>query len=133
VNSIPKLYMSVAGGIMVMLFGAWTPLFGVYMVLWAIDVITGMIASGKEGKLSSIRGALGIGKKVIIICLIASAHMADIVLGTGDIIRDSTLFWFVVNEFISIAENCGRAGVPLPPKLEQAIEIIRPKNNKDKE
>jgi toxin secretion/phage lysis holin len=125
VDFISKAYVSVAGGLLVSIFGNWHPLFWAFLVLWALDVVTGLIASGKEGKISSTKGTLGIGKKVIIISLIAAAHMADLVLGTGDVIRNATIFWFVVNELVSIAENCGRAGVPLPPKLQKAIDLVK--------
>jgi len=122
-----KGLFALLSGVLAYIFGTWHELFGVFIALWFLDVVTGMVAAGKEGKISSYRGLLGIGKKVIIFCLISLAHFADIILGTGDIIRNSVLMWFVVNEMVSIIENCGRAGIAIPPKLQQAIDILKPK------
>jgi toxin secretion/phage lysis holin len=131
-ETLYKLLVSVPAAVFTFMFGDWHQMFAVFLALWAIDVVTGMVASGIEGKVSSIRGAVGIGKKVVILCIIAGAHLADSTLGTGDIIRNSALFFYIINEFVSILENVGRAGVPLPPKLEQAIEVLKSKSVTDK-
>jgi len=117
-------------GIFIYIFGGWHDLFGIFIALWFLDVVTGLVASGKEGKISSYKGLIGIGKKIIIFCLISLGHFADVILGTGDVIRNASLMWFVVNEMVSIVENCGRAGMAIPPKLQQAIDILRPKEDK---
>jgi toxin secretion/phage lysis holin len=122
-----KAVASVSGGVLVYIFGTWHELFGVFIALWFFDVITGLVAAGKNGKISSIRGLIGIAKKVLIFSLIATSHIADMVLDTGDVIRNSTLMWFVVNEMISIIENAMRAGVPVPPKLKEAIDLLKEK------
>jgi toxin secretion/phage lysis holin len=132
-DTFTKTSVSLLSGSLVYVFGTWNELFGIYLVLWFLDVVTGLVASGNEGKLSSTSGVHGIAKKVLIFAIISVAHFADIILNTGDIVRNSTLFWFVINEMVSIAENCGRAGVPLPPKLQQALELLSDrKKDKDK-
>lgn len=101
------------------LFGGWHYLMGVFIALWFLDYVTGMIASGINGELSSKRGFKGIGKKVMAVCVIATAHLADVLLGTETILRDATLFFFSMNEIISIIENAERAGLPLPSQLRR--------------
>lgn len=128
-----KGLFSLFSGIAVYVLGGWHDLFGVFIALWFLDVVTGMIAAGKAGKISSYHGMIGIGKKVIIFCLISLSHFADVILETGDVIRNSVLMWFVVNEMVSIVENCGRAGMAIPPKLQQAIDILKPKDDKPEE
>lgn len=125
-----KLLISVPAGALTFMFGGWHQIFGVFIGLWVIDVISGLVASGLEGKISSSKGAAGVAKKVRIICTIAVAHLVDIFLGTGEVIRDSALSFYVINELVSILENMGRAGVPLPPKLEKSIELLRKDQNK---
>lgn len=106
------------------LFGGWHALMGVFIALWFLDYVTGVLASGINGELSSKRGFKGIGKKVLAICVIATAHLADVMLETGTMLRDATLFYFSMNEIISIIENCGRAGLPIPAQLRRLIAIF---------
>lgn len=131
-NMFDKVVASIAGGVFLFAFGSWSDFFGVFLALWFIDVITGMAAAAIEGRLSSWRGTFGIAKKVMIACLIATAHFVDVVAGSSDLVRDSTLFFFIMNEFVSIIENAGRAGVPLPDKLRKAIELLKETDSKDK-
>ena len=125
-----KLITSVLGGVLIFIFGSWHDLFVIFIALWFLDVITGMMAAGKKGRISSIKGTVGLAKKIGVFCLISTAHIADLLLNTGEVIRDSTLMWFVVNELISIIENAGRAGLPIPPKLQKAIEVLKEESTK---
>lgn len=88
--------------------------------------MTGMIASALEGKLSSQVGFRGIIRKLLIFVLVAAAHLVDLAIGWNmHIIRDAIVFFYIANEFISIVENAGRAGVPIPAVLRKAIELLK--------
>src|SRR5690606_41611390 len=96
-----KGLFAVLSGIFIYIFGGSHELFGVFIALWFLDILTGMVAAGEEGKISSFRGLIGIGKKVIIFCLISLGHFADVILLIADVIRNSTLMWFVLIEMVS--------------------------------
>jgi toxin secretion/phage lysis holin len=105
----------------------WNRLLAILVIAMILDYITGLVAGGITGKLSSKRGIKGIGKKVIIFSIVAAAHLIDTILGNQHIIRDSTIIFYLCNEILSVIENAGRAGLPLPPFLRDAVESLRSK------
>lgn len=122
-----KTVIAAAGATLSYFFGGWSSLLGVLLAFVAIDYISGVVASGLEGKLSSAVGLKGIAKKVFIFVLVGVANLIDVSLGDGHLLRDATIFFYLANEVISILENAGRVGIPVPEILEQAIEILKGK------
>jgi toxin secretion/phage lysis holin len=110
----------------------WSSLLTILVAAMVIDYISGLVAAGIEGKLSSKVGLKGIGKKLLIFCLVAVAHLIDTILGNQHIIRDSTIIFYLCNEILSIIENAGRSGLPIPPILSSAVESLRNKIKKKK-
>jgi toxin secretion/phage lysis holin len=108
----------------------WSKLLTFLIIAMVLDYITGLIASGIKGRLSSSLGLKGIGKKIIIFIIVAATHLIDTILGIQHIIRDSTIIFYLCNEILSIIENAGRAGLPIPPFLSGAIESLRNKPKK---
>jgi toxin secretion/phage lysis holin len=122
-----KTGATVTGGIVGYLFGGWDVLLQILLVFVCIDYISGLLASGIEGKLSSKIGFKGIAKKVMIFALIAVAHMIDKALGESNIFRDSVIFFYLGNELLSILENSGRIGLPVPEQIKNAVQILKGK------
>lgn len=131
-GSVFKTAVALGGGAASYLFGGWSPLLGVLLTFIIIDYITGVVAAGIEGKLSSEVGLKGIAKKVFIFVIVAVAHLADQAAGTN-IIRDAAIFFYLANELLSIVENSGRIGLPIPPMIAQAVEILQGKSEVNKE
>ena len=102
----------------------------ILLVFVVIDYITGVIASGIEGKLSSGIGMRGIAKKVFIFVIVAVAHLADQAIGDGSLLMDAAIFFYMANEMLSIIENTGRVGLPVPNILKQAVEVLKGKSDK---
>lgn len=127
-----KSIMAVLGGIGSFLFGGWPALLTVLLAFVITDYITGIIAGAIEGKLSSQVGMKGIAKKVMIFLIVAVAHLADTAVGMGNIFRDAAIFFYLANELLSILENAGRIGVPIPSAIQKAVEILNGKSNMDK-
>jgi toxin secretion/phage lysis holin len=100
----------------------------VLLVFVVLDYVSGVIASGIEGKLSSAIGMKGIAKKVFIFLIVAAAHLADCAIGNGNVIRDAVICFYCANEMLSIIENAGRAGVPIPDMIKQAVDMLKNKN-----
>ena len=116
------------GAIILNLFGDWDMLITFLLIVVVLDYITGMIAGGIEGKLSSKFGVKGIGRKVLIFSLVTVAHLIDTILTNQHFIRNATIIFYLCNEMISIIENVGRAGVPVPEFLRKAVEVLKKKS-----
>jgi toxin secretion/phage lysis holin len=120
------LGFSLAGSVVSFLIGGMDSLMIILLCFVVVDYITGIIASAMEGKLSSQVGFRGIARKLLIFLLVAVSHLLDIAIGwDNDFIRDAVIFFYVANEFISIVENAGRAGVPIPMVLRKMIELLK--------
>ncbi len=131
-GSIFKFCIAGGGACASYLFGGWNQLLQILLVFVIIDYITGVVASGVEGKLSSSVGLKGIAKKVFIFVIVAVAHLADTALGDGSLLQDAAIFFYIANELLSIIENAGRVGLPVPEILKQAIEILKGKSQPQK-
>lgn len=126
-DKIFKTIVAVAGAVASYLFGGWSSLLSILLTFIITDYITGMIAGATDGKLSSKIGMKGIAKKVCIFVMVAIAHLVDMAIGDGSIFRDATIFFYLANEVLSITENAGRIGVPIPPAIQKAIAILSDK------
>ncbi len=131
-ESIFKSIVAIGGGAASYLFGGWSSLLEILLAFVIIDYITGFVAAGIEGKLASEVGLKGIAKKVFIFVMVAVAHLADQTAGT-QIIRDAAIFFYLANELLSIIENSGRIGLPVPPIISHAVEILKEKGEVSKE
>jgi toxin secretion/phage lysis holin len=127
------LTIGAIGGFIASLFGGWDSALVTLIIFMAIDFATGMItaAMGRSkhtdsGKLSSKAGWLGLAKKCSILMLIIVAVRLDILLNTN-YVRDAVCIGFCANEVLSIIENTSLMGIPYPPALKNAIEILQEK------
>lgn len=123
--------MAVAGigTVITNLFGGWSSVLGILITFISIDFISGWAAARVDGKLSSKVGFKGIAKKVMILGFVAIAHLIDVVLGT-EVAMVATLYFYLANELLSITENAGVMGVPFPPAVKNAIEVLSGKVNR---
>jgi toxin secretion/phage lysis holin len=113
------------GAYIIQLFGEWNPLLTFLVAVVILDYFTGVIAGAIEGKLSSRFGLKGIARKVLIFALVTVAHLLDTILSDQYFIRNATIIFYICNEMISIIENVGRAGVPVPEFLKKAVEVLK--------
>lgn len=118
--------------------GAWLGAFlgGTDSLLYAIvaftiiDYATGVLVAINNHKLSSSVGFRGIARKVLIFALIGLAHLLDVhVLGTPGVLRTATIFFYLSNEGISILENAGLLGLPIPSGLRRALDVIKQRSD----
>lgn len=106
------------GAIFGYLFGEVDLLVKVLVCFIVADYISGLLASGYLGELSSKMGFKGIAKKIAILILVAIAHQIDLILGTHNTTRDAVIFFYLANELISILENFVRMGMKVPEVLK---------------
>lgn len=126
----------VFGGIIAAVSGFIGGMDGIMYALIAfitIDYATGVAVAVKEKKLSSEVGFWGLVRKVCILALVGVAHYIDCyVMQSGDVIRTVAAMYYIGNEGISILENCGNLGLPLPPKLVAVMVQIKEGKGEEK-
>ena len=99
-----------------------------------IDYILGVMCAILEKHLSSDVGARGIFKKVVIFSLVGIAHIIDQnIIGDGGAIRTAVIFFYLSNEGVSMLENAGHLGLPIPAKLKEVLEQLHDRDNKESE
>ncbi|MCS1350329.1 holin family protein [Mechercharimyces sp. CAU 1602] len=124
-----KFLVGFGGAVASFMWGGWSEALTILAVFVSIDFLTGFAAAGREGRLSSRRGMRGISKKLLIFAFVAVAHLLDQFLGESHLLRDGAVAFYIANECLSIVENFGRMGLPIPPKVREAIEILRGKDD----
>ena len=124
-----KIIFALSGGVFGWLFGALDSLIYALIAFVAIDYITGVLVAIHNKTVSSEIGFRGISKKVMIFALVALGNIIDqYIVSSGSSIRTMIIMFYLSNEGISIIENAGNIGLPLPQKLK---EIIQQLNNPD--
>lgn len=125
------------GAAIAALFGGWGAALGLLMILMIADYITGLMVAGiwkkssksKNGALESKAGFKGLCKKCMILIFILVSYRLDLVLGTT-YLKDAVCIGFCVNELLSLTENAGLMGLPLPAPLTKAVELLKTKYDK---
>lgn len=122
--------VGVCGGIITYLLGGWDIALITLAVFMVLDYITGMTASYITKEWSSETGAIGLLKKgTIIIMIILGVFLDRLVTGDTWIFRNVIAMFYIANEGLSIVENCGRIGLPVPERLLNALEQLRDDNS----
>ncbi|WP_314588680.1 phage holin family protein [Paenibacillus terrigena] len=118
----------IVGSVVTFAFGGWSQLLTFFLVAITVDYITGVAASLREGQgLNSNTGFWGIARKVFMLFIIMLGHQMDLLLET-EIIMSGAIYFYLANELISITENYGRLGLPLPQKIRDMIQILKQKD-----
>lgn len=122
------------------LFGGWSFSLTALLICMAFDYITGLIVAGvfhastktENGRLESNAGWKGLARKIVTVVIVVVAHLIDRIIGT-DYIRDAVAIAFILNEVISILENAGLMGVPIPKVMKKALEVLHNKSGEDED
>ena len=128
--------LGVIGGIIAQLFGGWSEDMITLITFMAIDFIMGILLAGvfhnstksNTGSLDSRAGWKGLCRKGVTLLFVLIAHRLDVSLQT-EYIRTATIIGFISNELLSIVENAGLMGVPLPSIITKAIERLKHKGD----
>jgi toxin secretion/phage lysis holin len=133
-NSWLKGIVAAGGSLITVLYGGWSELLTALCIFMAVDFITGWVASGIEGKLSSNVGFKGIARKMSILLIVAMGHLMDDVLGTqNELFESACIYFYLANEALSIIENTARMGLPIPDILHKAIALVNEKAEEKEE
>ena len=127
------LIAGVVGGFIATLLGGWDSALSTLVIFMGIDFVTGLVTAvmGKSkhsdsGLLNSKAGWIGLAKKFCILLMVVVGVRIDILLGTT-YIRDTVCISFCLNELLSIIENATLMGIPFPPVIKKAIDVLQTK------
>ena len=126
------------GSVIASAFGGWDTALQTLLIFMGIDYITGLVVAGvfhkssktKSGALESRAGWKGLCRKGVTLLVVLVACRLDMIINSN-FIRDAVVIAFVTNETISIIENAGLMGVPIPTVIVKAIEVLKKKADVD--
>jgi len=128
------LSTTLMGTILTFLFGTWTPLMGVLLVFIALDIITGITKGFYDKALRSIKMSQGMIRKAMIFVVLIIANMIDIAMFDGlAVVKSAVLSFYIGMEGLSVLENLGQMGVPLPAFVKKYLLVLRDKGQTLKE
>lgn len=115
-------------------FGGWDAGLMTLVILMAIDYLTGFMVAAiwhkspksENGALESKAGWKGLCRKGVTLLIVLIGAQLDKLLGV-DFVRNAVIIGYAVNELISIIENAGLMGVPVPEVVQRAIELLQKK------
>lgn len=118
-----QLIFSAVGGWLGYFLGGCDGLLYALIAFVVIDYITGVMCAIINWELSSAVGFKGIFRKVLIFLLVGIANIIDVqVIGTGAVLRTAVIFFYISNEGVSLLENAGHLGLPIPEKIKTVLE-----------
>lgn len=125
------------GSLVASAFGGWDAGLITLILFMTADYITGLLVAGvfhtsektESGGLESRAGWKGLCRKGVTLLIVLVAQCVDTAAGTN-VIRDAVVIGYTANEAISIIENAGLMGVPVPEKLANAIEVLQGKDGR---
>ena len=100
--------------------------------LMVIDIITGLGKAVKNKNLWSRKSLLGFARKIFVFLIITVANLLDLFMGLKGALVLATVTFYILNEVLSITENAGQLGIPLPEKLLEVIAVVNNKSDTDK-
>lgn len=128
------------GSFIASLFGGWNAALTTLVIFMGIDYVTGLIVAGvfhnsgktESGALESRAGWKGLCRKGMTLLIVLIACRLDLIMNTN-FVRDAVVIGYIANETISIVENAGLMGLPIPSAITKAIEVLTKKNEKEGE
>ena len=120
-----QLVFAVIGGWLGWFLGECDGLMYALIAFVIADYVTGVMCAVSDKRLSSEVGFKGICRKVLIFVLVGMANILDMhVISTGCVLRTAVLFFYISNEGVSVLENAGHLGLPIPARLLNVLEQL---------
>ncbi len=129
-----QIIFSAVGGWLGYFLGGCDGLLYALIAFVVIDYVTGVMCAIINRELSSAVGFKGIFRKVLIFLLVGIANIIDVqVIGTGAVLRTAVIFFYISNEGVSLLENAGHLGLPIPEKIKTVLEQLHDRAENGKE
>lgn len=100
----------------------------ILFILMIIDIITGIGKAVKNKNLWSRKSLLGFARKIFVFLIITVANLLDLFMNLNGALVLATVTFYILNEVLSITENAGQLGIPLPDKLLEVISVVNKKS-----
>ena len=127
-----QLAFAAIGGWLGWFFGGADGFLYALIAFVVIDYLTGVMCAIVDHKLSSEVGFKGIFKKVLIFIMVGIGNIIDVqVLGQAGVLRTAVIFFYLSNEGVSLMENAGHLGLPIPAKLKAVLEKLHDRAEKE--
>lgn len=120
------------GTFLTFIFGDWDVALQCLVIAIAIDYISGIIKAFINKDLSSKIGVKGLLKKVGVLLIVALATLIDRITGESGAVRTLVIYYFVANEGLSVVENLGEAGLPIPDVIKKALRSLKSQSKEKK-
>jgi toxin secretion/phage lysis holin len=128
----------IIGAFIAQLFGGWTQGMTTLVILMIVDYIMGILVAAvfgtskktDDGKLESRAGWKGLVRKGVTLLIILVATRIDMLMGTT-FVRDAAVIGFSANELLSIVENAGLMGIPMPKVITDAVEVLQNRSEEE--
>lgn len=132
-NTIQLIFAGIGGWLGYFLGGCDGLLYAL-LAFVVIDYVTGVMCAITDHKLSSEVGFKGICRKVLIFLLVGVANILDLhVIGAGSVLRTAVIFFYISNEGVSLLENAGHLGLPIPAKVKTVLEQLHDRAEKEEQ
>ena len=120
-----QLVFTAIGGWIGYFLGGCDGLIYALVAFVVIDYITGVMCAIEDKTLSSEVGFRGICRKILIFLMVGIANLLDVlIIGDGSTIRTAVVFFYISNEGISLLENAGHLGLPIPDDIKKVLEQL---------
>lgn len=125
-ETILKTILAAISAGVALIFGGWDVSLQTLFIFIGLDIVSGFARAAIQGALSSKESFKGMGKKFLILVVVAVAVQLDKMAGTGETLRSATVLFYCMSEGLSIVENLVAAGVPVPEALKNALAQLNP-------
>ena len=120
------------GAVLGFMYGEVTGLFWALIAFMATDYITGVVVAAINKQLSSEVGFRGLAKKLMILVFVSLGDRADMyVLGGTPVAMSAVMLFYIANEGLSIIENAGNLGLPVPKKLKDIMVQLKKESEEE--
>ncbi len=120
------------GAVLGFMYGEVNGLFWALIAFMATDYITGVVVAAINKQLSSEVGFKGLAKKLMILVFVSLGHIADVyVLGGTPVAMSAVMLFYIANEGLSIIENAGNLGLPVPKKLKDIMVQLKKESEEE--
>lgn len=120
------------GAVLGFMYGEVNGLFWALIAFMATDYITGVVVAAINKQLSSAVGFKGLAKKLMILVFVSLGHIADMyVLGGTPVAMSAVMLFYIANEGLSIIENAGNLGLPVPKKLKDIMVQLKKESEEE--
>lgn len=134
-TNILKTLSAIIGGVAGLLWGQLDGLLIALIAFICLDYISGLIVGAVQHRLNSQISFIGLAKKALILIIVAVAHIIDsqVLGGSASVFRSAACGLYIANEGLSILENAGKLGLPMPKKLRNVLEQLKEESEKEDE